>query len=140
MSKFAGPVTSTRRRKDRSSESRSGYVSGASRRDAASYFANAAATNPSDEVHEFTARRGWREERRRSTKKKKEQEKTKSTAFPLGRTHSVKRGSRLATARSLPSPPVKNDSTTREPLMIAANYECFQRPRESARTRNTAAK
>ncbi|TGZ51261.1 Uncharacterized protein DBV15_03148 [Temnothorax longispinosus] len=55
------------------------------RRGAASYFANAAATNPSDEVHEFTARReGFSgEERRRST----EEKKTKSTVFPLGRMH-----------------------------------------------------
>lgn len=30
------------------------------RRGAASYFANAAATNPSDEVHEFTVRGVWR--------------------------------------------------------------------------------
>ncbi|KYN04204.1 hypothetical protein ALC62_04969 [Cyphomyrmex costatus] len=38
------------------------------RRGAASYFANATATNPSDEVHEFTVRG---EERRWSTEKKK---------------------------------------------------------------------
>ena len=37
------------------------------RRGAASYFANATATNPSDEVHEFTVRG---EEKRRSTEKK----------------------------------------------------------------------
>lgn len=41
------------------------------RRGAASYFANAAATNPSDEVHEFTARGVGGEERRRSNREKK---------------------------------------------------------------------
>lgn len=55
MSRLAGPVTS-KRRKDRSREPRSEYVSGAT-----GYFANAAATNPSDEVHKFTARRERRE-------------------------------------------------------------------------------
>lgn len=74
MSKLAGPVTS-KRRKDRWREPRSEYVSGA-----ASYFANAAATNPSYEVHKFTARRG----RREVLDGKK---KTKSTVFPLGRMH-----------------------------------------------------
>jgi len=49
------------------------------RRGAASYFANATATNPSDEVHEFTVRG---EEKRRSTEKK-----TKSMVFLLGRVH-----------------------------------------------------
>lgn len=41
------------------------------RRGAASYFANAAATNPSDEVHEFTARGSWRGRKKDARRKKK---------------------------------------------------------------------
>ncbi|EZA50477.1 hypothetical protein X777_10670 [Ooceraea biroi] len=67
-------------------EPSSEYVSGALRHGAASYFANAAATNPSDEVHEESLRRGGvgGQERRCSAE---EEKKTKSTVFSYGRMH-----------------------------------------------------
>lgn len=105
MSKLAGPVTS-KRRKDRWREPRSEYVSGA-----ASYFANAAATNPSDEVHKFTARKGRREVL--------DGKKTKSTVFPLGRMH------RREVHASQPYGLLSSETvlSLARILMIIANYE-----------------
>jgi len=74
-------ATSHVRRKDRSAKNHQVNICpvrrAASRRVAASYFANAAATNPSDEVHDDSLRRegvagrerGWSVEEEREEKK-----------------------------------------------------------------------